>query len=36
MILVVVGAEALGDKVGILELIALLAPRRLEADGERS
>ena len=33
--LVVVGVEALGDDVGVLELVALHAARRLEADGER-
>ena len=32
--LVVVGLEALGDQVGILELVALLLAHRLEADGE--
>ena len=32
--LVVVGAEVAGDDVGVLELVALLAARGLEADGE--
>ena len=32
--LVVVGAEALGDEVGVVELVALLAADGLEADGE--
>ena len=32
--LVVVGAEALGDDVGVLELVALDAADRLEPDGE--
>ena len=32
--LVVVGAEALGDDVGVLELVALDAADRFEADGE--
>jgi hypothetical protein len=31
----VVGAEALGDDVGVLELVALDAADRLEADRER-
>ena len=32
--LVVVGAELLGDQVGVVELVAALAGRRLEADAE--
>ena len=31
----VVGAEALGDQVGVPELVALVAADRLEADAER-
>ena len=33
--LMVVGAETLGDDVGVLELVARHAAHRLEADGER-